>query len=90
MGNPTNAELRDEIRELLGVSEHLAGSGQLRSRTLETAVERLGGTPWGGAPSLRQTIREELDLSQKPDPSAFRKADLVTLRDALQEAETDD
>jgi len=82
----TNADLRGQIREQLGVPEFMAGSSQLRSTTLEKAVEAINGTPWGGAPSLRQQIREELDLTEdgEQDASGLRKNDLVALRNALQ------
>jgi hypothetical protein len=87
----TNADLREQIREQLDVPEFIAGSSQLRSTTLEKAVEAIDGSPWGGAPSLRQQIREELDLTEdgEQDASGLRKDDLVALRDALQEGADD-
>jgi len=87
----TNADLREQIREQLDVPEFMAGSSQLRSATLEKAVEAIDGSPWGGAPSLRQQIREELDLTEdgEQDASGLRKDDLVALRDALQEGADD-
>lgn len=85
----TNAELRGEVRDLVGVPDFMAGSSQLRSGTLEVALEQIGGTPWGGAPSLRAELRDELGLSDpsEHDSSGFRKADLVALRDRLQEVD---
>jgi hypothetical protein len=87
----TNADLREQIREQLDVPEFMAGSSQLRSTTLEKAVEAIDGSPWGGAPSLRQQIREELNLTEdgEQDASGLRKDDLVALRDALQEGADD-
>lgn len=85
MPEPTNDELREEIRETLDVPEYLAGSSGLRSVTLEKAVEEVGGDPWGGAPSLRGQLRTELGLvdDSEHDPSGLRKADLLAIRDAL-------
>lgn len=85
----TNEELRDEIRGLLDVPAYAAGNTQLRSVTLERALEALGGQPWGGGPSLRGQIRDELGHGDGSDSSGFRKEDLVELRDALQEAVDD-
>lgn len=85
MAEPTNAELRAEIRELLGVPEFMAGNSQLRSATLEKAVDALGGNSWGGSPSLRTQLRELLELTDEHDASGLRKEDLVALRDALRE-----
>lgn len=84
----TNDELREEIRELLDIPDLAAGNSQFRTPTLEKAVEVLGGTTWGGRPSLRQQLREILDLVEdgEQDGSGLRKKDLIELRDQLEEA----
>lgn len=92
MSKPTNADLRAEIRDLLDVPAFEAGNAQLRSRTLAQAVEAVGGEPWGGSPSLRAQLRAELDLTEdgEQDPSGLRNADLLALRDALEDGGRDE
>lgn len=81
-------ELREEIRDLLDVHESLRGGSQLRSRTLESALEQLGRDPWGGAPSMRVQVRDELGITDtgEHDASGLRKPELEEFRDALEEA----
>lgn len=90
----TVAELRDRVRELLDVPEYAAGSNQLRSRTLSKAAEAIGVEGiWGGGPSKRQQIRQQLakltsedDLvGHHTDAGALRKDELENLVAVLEE-----
>lgn len=95
----TVADLRMEIREVLGVPESWAASSSLRSRTLTKAAKAIGvDHPHGSGPMTRKAIRQQLAereredelVGHQADAKPLRKDELRQLRDALQEVSTGD
>lgn len=82
----TKAEIQEDILERLDLSpEYYLGTSGLKTVALERIVEELGGSPWGGRPSLNNQIRELLDLADGLDAKPLRKAELTEVRDAIRE-----
>lgn len=95
MARETVSDLREEIRDLLRVPQYARGETSLKSRTLTEAAEAIGCEDiWGGAPSVRQQIRQRLEQIESDgdlvavhqvDAKPLRRDELEQLRDALEE-----